>query len=77
MRRSEGIFTRPFKVMYLRMIHMTETCSNPLTKLMIAMFDGNMYVNIDMLYHNGKISTKVESLKFVLPYSRAGEKVKL
>jgi len=45
------------------MIHKTETCSNPLTKGMIAVFDGNTYVNIDMLYHNGMISTKIVSLK--------------
>jgi len=56
------------------MIHTTETCSNPLTKLMIAVFEVNTYVNIDVLYHNGIISTKVVSLNFVLPYGREGEK---
>jgi len=45
------------------MTHTTETCSNPLMKGMIAVFDGNTYVNIDTLYHNGMISTKIVSLK--------------
>lgn len=52
---------------------MTETCRNPLTKRMIAVFDGNTYVNIDMLYQNGMISTKIVSLKLFFPYRRAGE----
>jgi len=40
---------------------------------MIAVFDGNTYVNIDMLYQNGMISTKIVSLKLFFPYRRAGE----
>jgi len=42
---------------------MIETCSSLLTKRMIAVFDGNTYVNIDMVYNNGMISTKIVSLK--------------
>jgi hypothetical protein len=55
------------------MIHTTETCSNPLTKLIIAVVDGNSYVNIDMLLHKGMNSAKIVSLKFVQPQRRAKE----